>query len=49
VGRPEVGVLAILDDHLATALFDAIALAHLQDPSLARGTPRRADVSTEVE
>lgn len=50
VGRPEVGVLAILDDRLATALFDAIALAHLQGPPLDAGrTPGRADVSTEVE
>lgn len=50
VGRPEVGVLAILDDRLAAALFDAIALAHLQGPPpRAEGNPGRADVSTEVE
>ncbi len=50
VGRPEVGVVAILDDRLAAALFDAIALAHLQGPPpRAGGNPGRADVSTEVE
>lgn len=50
VGRPEVGVLAILDDRLATALFDAIALAHLQGPPPpASGSTGRMDVSTEVE
>lgn len=50
VGRPEVGVLAILEDRLATALFDAIALAHLQGPPpKADGTLGGADVSTEVE
>lgn len=50
VGRPEVGVVAILDDRLAAALFDAIALAHLQGPPPGAGrNPGRADVSTEVE
>lgn len=48
-GRPEVGVLAILDERLATALFDAIALAHLQGPSPTGGSTGRVDVSMEVE
>ncbi len=52
LGRSEVGVIAVLEERLATALFGAIALAHLKAPPTTTRrvrTNRRADVSTEVE
>jgi ribosomal protein L7Ae-like RNA K-turn-binding protein len=45
-GRSEVGVLAVTEERLATALFEAIALSHLQGPP---GLSGEADVLTEVE
>ncbi len=46
-GRSEVGVLAVTEERLATALFGAIALSHLQGALGASG--EQVDVLTEVE
>ncbi len=48
-GRSEVGVIAITEDRLATALFDAIALAHSQGAPEFGASSERVDVLTEDE
>lgn len=48
-GRSEVGVIAVTEDRLATALFDAIALAHSPGTPVFGPSAERADVLTEVE
>jgi hypothetical protein len=42
-------VIAITEDRLATALFDAIALAHSQGAPDFGASAERVDVLTEVE